>query len=175
MLTRRPPRRTAIVVPGHGRIDAGGGYRITGRCVRLVAKAERLAPRVHACAVAFSGWAPAGSEPEAVQMRRLWEGGGAYELLIEPTARTTAENAARTLPLLRERAIERVVVVCAPLHLYRTRWFFRRLYAPAGIDVTVRIAPVAPSPGALLWELVALPLRRAQLRAAQAEVGRYST
>jgi uncharacterized SAM-binding protein YcdF (DUF218 family) len=175
VLSRHPPR-TAIVVPGHGRLDDdGGGYRISDRCARLVAEAERLAPRVDACAVVFSGWAPAGSEPEAVQMRRLWEGGGAYELLVEPTARTTAENAARTLPLLRERAIERAIVVCAPLHVYRTRWFFRRLYAPAGIDVGVRVAPVAPSPAALLWELLALPLRKAQLRAAQSELGRYST
>ena len=34
--------------------------------------------------------------------------------------------------LLVERGIRRVVVVCAPLHLYRTRYFFSRLFEPHG-------------------------------------------
>jgi uncharacterized SAM-binding protein YcdF (DUF218 family) len=172
VLSRRPPPRTAIVVPGHGRLDRRGRYRISDRCGRLVAEAGRLAPRLGASTVVFSGWAPPGSEPEAEQMRRLWDGGDALELLVEPTARTTAENAARTLPILLEHGIERAVVVCAPLHLYRTRWFFRRLYLPAGVAVAFRVAPVLPSLGALAWELLALPLRSEQLRAAQAELGR---
>jgi hypothetical protein len=37
------------------------------------------------------------------------------------------------------------------------------------------VARVAPSPHALVWELVALPVRRAQLRAAVAEVARLGS
>ena len=65
-------------------------------------------------------------------MQRLWPG-PEVELLLEPTASTTAENAARTLPLLVERQIEHAVVICSPLHFYRARWFFRQLYAGHGI------------------------------------------
>lgn len=169
MLTYDRPVRTAIVIPGHGSFDRRGRYSISRRCAALVDEAGRLARRSPPELVVFSGWGPPGSRSEAEQMRGLWRG-GAGELVVEPTARTTAENAARTLPLLRERGIERAVVVCAPLHLYRTRYFFRRLYGSAGIEVAVRAAPVAPSAGALLWELLALPLRRDQLRAAEDEL-----
>ena len=169
MLTYDLPVRTAIVVPGHGSFDRRGRYRISARCASLVAEAERLARRSAPEAVVFSGWAPPGGVPEAEQMLGLWHVPG-IETLVEPTARSTAENASRTLPLLLERAIERAVVVCAPLHLYRTRYFFGRLYGPAGIQVAVRPAPVAPSAGALVWELLALSVRRSQLHAARAEL-----
>ena len=59
---------------------------------------------------------------------------------------TTAENAARTLPLLRERGVARAVVVCAPTHLARTRLLFGRLYRSAGVDTAFRAPAVAPTP-----------------------------
>ena len=117
----------------------------------------------------FSGWAPDGSVSEAEQMREAWRG-PELELVVEPTATITAENAARTLPLLRERGIERALVVCTPLHLYRARYFFRRLYAANGIEARFRAAPVAPTLHALAWELVALTARSRQLHAAEAEL-----
>lgn len=169
MLTYDRPVRTAIVVPGHGSFDRRGRYRISDRCAALVAEAERLARRAHADAVVFSGWGAGGGRSEAEQMRGLWRG-EEVELVVEPTARSTAENASRTLPLLRARGIERAIVVCAPMHLYRARYFFGRLYGAAGIQVAVRAAPVAPTVRAVLWELLALPLRRDQLRAAAAEL-----
>ncbi len=164
-------RATAIVVPGNGAFDADGAYRITSRCRRLVAEAERLAERLSPRAVVFTGWAPDGSLSEAEQMGAAWRG-PAVELVVEPTATITAENAARTLPLLRERGIERALVVCTPLHLYRARYFFRRLYAAHGIEARFRAAPVAPTLHALGWELVALTARSRQLHAAEAELSR---
>ena len=56
----------------------------------------------------------------------------------------TAENAARTLPLLLERAVGRAVVVCAPLHVYRTRLLLQAALRRLGIDVGVRVAPTRP-------------------------------
>ena len=94
----------------------------------------------------------------------------AYELLVEPTASVTAENASRTLPLLLEREIDRALVVCAPLHLYRARFFFTRLYGAHGVETEFRVAPVTPSIRALLWELGAATACRRQLRAARAEL-----
>jgi uncharacterized SAM-binding protein YcdF (DUF218 family) len=157
-------QRLALVVPGHSRRD-----RISRTCRRLVAEAERLAEQVRPDVVVFSGWSPAGGSSEAEQMRALWHGPDA-ELVVEPTAATTAQNAARTLPLLLERGVGRAVVVSAPLHGYRVRWFFRRLYEAHGIETSFHAPRIPPTPFALAWELGALTVRSRQLRAAQAEL-----
>jgi uncharacterized SAM-binding protein YcdF (DUF218 family) len=154
----------ALVVPGHSR-----RRRISAACRRLVAAAEQLAEVLGPELVVFSGWSPVGGVPEAEQMRELWRG-PKVELVVEPTAATTAQNAARTLPLLLERRIEHAVIVCAPLHRYRAAWFFRGLYEAHGIETSFRAARIAPTPFALAWELGALSVRSRQLRAAQAEL-----
>jgi uncharacterized SAM-binding protein YcdF (DUF218 family) len=154
----------ALVVLGHSRRD-----RISTTCRRLVSEAERLAERLQPGVVVFSGWSPVGGVSEAEQMRELWRGPDA-ELIVEPTAETTAQNAARTLPLLLERGIEQAVVVCAPLHHYRVRWFFRRLYDASGVETSFHVARIAPTPFALAWELGALSVRSRQLRAARGEL-----
>jgi uncharacterized SAM-binding protein YcdF (DUF218 family) len=166
-------KRTAIVVPGHGDVDPAGTHRITRRCRRLVHEAERLVTAGGADLVVFSGWSSTGGPSEAEQMRDLWSGPD-VELVVEPTARNTAENAARTLPLLGERGIERAVVVCAPTHLARTRLLFGRLYRGAGVEVAFRAVAVAPSLRSIAWELAAFPFLPAQLRAARAELARRS-
>jgi uncharacterized SAM-binding protein YcdF (DUF218 family) len=154
----------ALVVPGHSRRG-----RISATCRTLVAEAERLAEVLEPDLVVFSGWSPVGGVPEADQMRELWRGPEA-ELVVESTAATTAQNAARTLPLLLERGVERAVVVSTPLHRYRLAWFFRRLYEGHGIETSFRAARIAPTPFAVAWELGALSVRSRQLRAAQAEL-----
>jgi uncharacterized SAM-binding protein YcdF (DUF218 family) len=158
----------AILALGSSRADRAGAYRISPACRRVVAEAERLTRRLEPRVVVFSGWSPDDSISEAEQMCATWRG-PAVELLVEPSASTTAENAARSLSLLRERGITRVVVVSTPLHLYRARWFFRRLYAGREIETTFRAARVLPTPSAAVWELVALSVRSRQLRAAQSE------
>ena len=164
--------RTAIVVPGHGDVDPHGTHRITRRCLRLIQEAERLVSSGGADVVVFSGWSSTGGPSEAEQMRDAWRGPD-VELVVEPTARNTAENAARTLPLLRERRIERAVVVCAPTHLARTRLLFGRLYRGAGVRGRVpRRRRRAEPPLRSMWELAAFPFLPAQLRAARAELAR---
>jgi uncharacterized SAM-binding protein YcdF (DUF218 family) len=158
--------RTAIVVPGHARRG-----RISGLCLALVREAERIAAATPVDAVVFSGWAPRGGEPEAEQMRAAWRGPD-VELVVESTAAVTAENAARTLPLLLERSIERAIVVCAPIHLYRARFFFSRLYGAQGIVAEFRTVTAGRTVPALVWELVAATAVRRQLRAARAELER---
>ena len=163
--------RTAVVVPGHGDVDPHGTHRITRRCLRLIHEAERLVTAGDADVVVFSGWSSTGGPSEAEQMRDAWSGPD-VELVVEPTARNTAENAARTLPLLRERRIDRAVVVCAPTHLARTRLLFGRIYRGAGVEVAFRAVPVAPSLRSVMWELAAFPFLPAQLRAARDELAR---
>jgi uncharacterized SAM-binding protein YcdF (DUF218 family) len=130
---------------------------------RLVAAAERVAGDL----VVFSG-----CDSEAAQMRALWQGRRDVELLLEDTASTTAENASRTLPLLRERGVTEAVVICAPLHLPRARWIFRRIFERHGVAVRFCVARVVPTPGALLWELGALSVASRQVRNARAELDR---
>jgi uncharacterized SAM-binding protein YcdF (DUF218 family) len=164
----------AIVVPGHGAFRTGGRYRITDRCLRVLAAAERLAAAIEPDAVVLSGWSPVAGPSEAEQMRDAWRGPD-VELVLEPTARITAENASRTLALLLELGIDRAEVVCALPHLPRTRFFFRRLYAARGIATGFHPVRAAPWPGAIAWELAALPVAPRQLRAARAELGQGRT
>jgi uncharacterized SAM-binding protein YcdF (DUF218 family) len=160
---------TAIVVPGSEARSLRGDYRLSGSCVRLVREAERLARAQPVEAVVFTGRSRGRGPSEAEQMRSLWSGPD-VELVVEPTASVTAENAVRTLPLLLERGIERAIVVCAPLHLFRARFFFSRLYGQRGVESAFHVARMVPGPRAFAWELVAVPVLRRQLRAAQAEL-----
>jgi uncharacterized SAM-binding protein YcdF (DUF218 family) len=158
--------RTAIVVPGHARQG-----RITDVCRALVREAERVASTTPVDLVVFSGWAGDGLKPEADQMRAEWRGPD-VDLVTEPTASVTMENAVRTLPLLLERGVGRAIVVCAPLHLYRARFFFQRLYGARGIATEYRVARVPRTLSALLWEIGAATACRRQLRAARTELAR---
>jgi uncharacterized SAM-binding protein YcdF (DUF218 family) len=163
--------RTAIVVPGHGWLDFDGVHRISRRCLRLVHEAELLASSTGAEVVVFTGWSKTGGLSEGEQMRRAWNG-PAVELVVEPTARSTAENATRTLPLLLERAVGRTVVVCAPPHFVRTRLLFGGVYRGSGIDVAFRVARQMPTLRAIAWEVGALPFLPLQFLAARAELAR---
>ena len=136
-----------------------------------MSEAENLVSSADAGVVVFSGWSPTGGPSEAEQMRDAWRG-PAVELIVEPTATSTAENAARTLPLLLERGVESAVVVCAPPHFLRTRLLFRRLYHGSGVEVGFRVARLAPTVRAVAWELLALPFLPLQLHAARDELAR---
>lgn len=159
----------AIVVPGNGRLRADGVYEITDGCRALVAEAGRLAREHGADVVVLTGWSPTSGPSEAEQMRDAWEG-PPIELVLEPTATTTAENASRTLPLLVERGIDRAIVVVAPVHRARARFFFTKLYRPHGIATTFVTAAVATTARSLAWELAAMTVRRSQLRMARQEL-----
>jgi DUF218 domain len=151
---------TALVVPGHSR-----GGRVSARCLGLLRVAAELAERGGPDVVVFSG------NGEAEAMLAAWPGRRDVQLVVETTARTTAENACRTLPLLVERGVTHATVVCAPLHLPRVRYFFGGLYARFGVGCEVRVAWSTPTPAALAWELAALAVMVRQRRAALAELG----
>jgi DUF218 domain len=155
----------AIVVPGHSRSG-----RLTAQCRNLLAHAAALAHRRVPRVVVFSGWAPFGGPSEAEQMLAAWPGRTDIELVAEPTARITAENASRTLPLLVDRGVREATVVCAPLHVARVHFLFPALYARFGVRCDVRVAWTTPTPGALAWEVGALAVLRRQRRAALAEL-----
>jgi uncharacterized SAM-binding protein YcdF (DUF218 family) len=149
----------AIVVPGHSRRG-----RVSRRCLRLVEAAAVLADERGARVVVFSGLG------EAEAMRAAWTGRTDVDLVVEPTARITAENAARTLPLLLERGVTRAVVVCGRTHAARVRYFFRSLYERYGVETEIQPVGLAVHPGSLAREAGAALVARRQRRAAHAEV-----
>jgi DUF218 domain len=160
----------ALVVPGQGDLLGDGAYRLTARCELLLAHAAELAARRAPRAVVFTGWSPYGGESEAAQMARAWPGRRDVELLAEETAATTAQNAARTLPLLLERGIGEATIVCTPLHRLRVAYFFRAIYGRFGIACRFSSADCGFSAAALAWEAVALSVARRQKREVLAEL-----
>ena len=158
------PRR-GLVVPGHSE-----NGRLSPRCSRLLARGAELAEELAPALVVFTGWSPLGEPSEAEQMLEAWPGRRDLELVAEPTARNTAENASRSLPLLLERGVGEVTVVCAPLHVPRVRYFFCGLYGRYGIRCRISSARCAPTPVAFGWELAAFTVARRQRLAALAEL-----
>jgi uncharacterized SAM-binding protein YcdF (DUF218 family) len=159
--------RLAIVVPGASTRARGGGWRLSASCLACVGVAGRIAAETEPAAVVFTGYAPGrggSGETEADQMRDAWRGPLEPEVVLERKARTTAENAARTVPLLRERGIDSAIVVCAAIHQTRVRFFFSRLYRDAGIGATFVPVRTRLSARALFWELAAAPLAWSQRR-----------
>jgi uncharacterized SAM-binding protein YcdF (DUF218 family) len=156
--------RLAIVVPGASMRARGGGWTLSASCLACVAEAVRIAAARQPVAVVFTGYAPGGGPTEAEQMRDAWRGPPGPELIVEAKARTTAENAARTVPLLRERGIDAAIVVCSWIHQARVRFFFGRLYGDAGIRVTFVPIRTRLSTRAVLWELGAAPVAWSQRR-----------
>jgi hypothetical protein len=149
----------AIVVPGHSRRG-----RVSRRCLRLVEAAAALADTHEPVVVVFTG------RGEAQAMLDAWPGRRDVELVAEPTARVTAHNAARSLPLLLERGVTKAIVVCGRAHAPRVRFFFGSLYARYGVLAEIRPASSTFHPAAVARELVAALVARRQRRAAAAEL-----
>lgn len=85
-------------------------------------------------------------------MRDAWQG-GAVEVVAEPAARDTVENATLSLPLLRARQVERVLVVCAASHGPRVRLLLPAYFGRHGLETALepfwRPFPLRR----VLWEL----------------------
>jgi hypothetical protein len=159
-----------IVVPGSGRIDADGSYRIGGRALACVRRAARLAERRRPRVVVFSGWSPVSGLSEAEQMLEAWDGPHDVELVAETSATITAQNMSRSLPHMLQRGVEEVTIVCGVLHLPRVRYYFGGVYPRHGIRCSYALTRQPPTPGSLAWEASAALLMRRQRRAALAEI-----
>lgn len=96
-------------------------------------RAEALAAEEPPRAVIFTGWSSNGGPPEAEQMAAEWRGRRDIALIREPRAVNTAENAVRSLELVRElEGASEVVLVCSIRHFPRVRFLFNRLYRSHG-------------------------------------------
>jgi hypothetical protein len=90
-----------IVVLGYHEIGDDGHHGISAICRAAVRRAEALAEKEPPRAVIFTGWSSSGGPPEAEQMAQEWRGRRDIALIREPQAVNTAENAVRSLELVR--------------------------------------------------------------------------
>lgn len=132
----------------------------------LGASADRLwhAARLHRAAkapllVLSGGTVHQGEEPEAQAMRQFLVELGVPRsaMLLEPGSVTTAQNAAFSARLLRQRNIDEVLLVTSALHMRRARGLFERegirvIPAPTDhevVDRPFRLLDVVPDAEAL--------------------------
>lgn len=171
-MTERAPAAGAwgIVVPGSGRLEADGSYRIGARALECVRTAARLAERRTPRVVVFTGWSPVRGPTEAEQMLEAWDGPPDVDLVVEASATITAENMSRSLPHILVRGVREVTVVCGTLHLPRVRYHFGGVYPRHGIRCTYVRTRQMPTPATLAWEAAAVLAMRRQRRAALAEI-----
>ena len=106
-----------IVVLGYRQIGDDGSHGISAICRAGVRRGESLAGETTPRAVIFTGWSSNGGPTEADQMAAEWNGRRDVDLICEPRAANTAENAVRSLQLL--ATIEggsEVIAVCSIYH-----------------------------------------------------------
>jgi uncharacterized SAM-binding protein YcdF (DUF218 family) len=152
----RAPRHTSagdrvIVVLGYHEFGDDGRHGISSICRAAIRRAEALAAEEPPRAVIFTGWSSNGGPPEAEQMAEEWQGRRDVALIREPHAVNTAENAVRSLELVRTiDGASEVVLVCSIRHFPRARFLFDRLYRSHGYATRYRYV-VRPLPSLPLW------------------------
>ncbi|MCB1842042.1 MAG: YdcF family protein, partial [Halioglobus sp.] len=130
------PRALSVLEKADAIVLLGGGtrgYTHMGRLADLNQHADRL---VHAAelykadkapVILLSGGAPRGDKHEAGQMRDVLRvmGVPAKAMLLETQSRNTAENAQFSGQLLRDRDLQRVLLVTSAFHMRRAERLFR--------------------------------------------------
>ena len=150
------------MTPGQGHIVAVLGYSRRGEtalhpvCARRLAHAEQIAQGARA--VVLSGWArrhaPAG---EAELMRAAWRRDD-VPVILDTTARTTADNAAAIAEIARGLDVAEVIAVTSPWHAPRARTLLRAALAGSGIAVSVSSPRGPREPLLAIRELACAPL-----------------
>jgi hypothetical protein len=171
LLRRRPSSRSdrAVIVLGHREQGISAEHRISQETRARLGRAERACRDDCPRAVILTGYTrtPHGLA-EAEQMKAEWK---LHDVpaLLEDAGRNTAENATRSLPLIRAIAdIRRVTVVTSAWHV-RAPYFFA-FYRSLGLRLSFSWAVHGPWPRLLWQELRGLPAMRAQRDRAIAEM-----
>lgn len=151
-----------VVVLGY---SAGGHVTLHPVCAERLARAAEVATETDV--VVLSGWSRDGvAEPEALLMRRAWTGRAA-EVVVDPVARTTVENALFAVDDVVRTGAREVVVVTSAWHAARARAAFRLALLGRGVHVSSAAAPAPAAPRQRLRELALWPLLPLQLWSAR--------
>jgi glucosamine-6-phosphate deaminase len=170
-LVPRPGRSSdlAVIVLGHREPGVSAEGRISDESRARLETARRKVAADPPRAVLFTGYSHARDGlSEAEQMKTEWDP-SPTPTLLETAGRNTAENASRSLPIVRAIGeIGRVVVVTSAWHI-RTLYFFAP-YRLLGLRLSFRLARDRPTPGAIAEEAAGLIRIRRQRRDALAEM-----
>lgn len=157
--------RRVVVVLGY---SDGGAGTLHPVCAARLRRAAEVAGADDV--VVLSGWARVhGTTSEAELMREAWAG-AAREVVVDPVARTTVENAANAVDDVRRVGAAEVVVVTSGWHAPRARAAFRLVLRGTGARVETASPPeprqLRPTLRELvLWALLPAQLWRARRRA----------
>jgi glucosamine-6-phosphate deaminase len=158
----------ALIVLGHREPSISPEHRISDesrvRLRRAVRECRRDPPR----AVVLTGYTRTAGLSEAEQMEEEWAVPG-VPAVLEDAGRDTAENASRSLPIIRAIGdMRRVTVVTSAWHV-RARYFFSP-YRSFGLRLSFRYAWRGSWPRMLWHELRNFPAMRRERRRAMAAV-----
>lgn len=143
--------RRVVAVLGYSRRGDRELHRI---CAERLVHAQGLADGAHA--VVLSG------TPEAELMRAAWTG-PEVELICDPDARSTAQNARNVAAAARALDAKELVVVTSPWHRVRVRLLLACALRGSGIGLSVEAPAGARPPLILARELACLALLPFQL------------
>jgi DUF218 domain len=159
----------ALIVLGHREPGISAEHRISDETRARLRRAERECRLDPPRTVIFTGYTrtPRGLS-EAEQMKAEWTL-PEIPALLEDAGRNTAENASRSLPIIRAIGdIRRVTVVTSGWHV-RTPYFFAP-YRMLGLDLSFAWTPHGPWPRMLAHELREAPAMRRERRRAMGEM-----
>jgi glucosamine-6-phosphate deaminase len=168
------PRRSsssdrAVIVLGHREPAVSAEHRISDETRARLRRAERACRADAPRAVILTGYTrtPRGLA-EAEQMKAEWKLPD-VPALLEEAGRNTAENATRSLPLIRAMGdVRRVTVVTSAWHI-RAPYFFAP-YRTLGLHLSFSWAVHGPWPRMLWQELRGTRSMRAQRRLAMTQM-----
>jgi len=169
LLRRRPNWSSdrALIVLGHRERIIGPDHRISRESRARLRRAARECRHDPPRAVILTGYTRTGGLSEAEQMEEEWSVPG-VPAVLEDAGRDTAENASRSLPIIRAIGeISRVTVVTSAWHL-RAPYFFAP-YRVFGMRLSFRFSARGNWPRMLWHELRQLPAARRERRRAMAE------
>jgi glucosamine-6-phosphate deaminase len=157
-----------VIVLGHREPRVSPEHRISGESHARLRRAERECRRDPPRAVILTGFTRTGGLSEAEQMQEDWRLPD-VPVLLEDAGRITAENASRSLPIIRAvGAIRRVTVVTSAWH-FRTPYLFAP-YRVFGLRLSFRVTPHGNWPRMLWHEFRELTAARRERRRAMAEM-----
>ncbi len=155
--------RRLIAVLGY---SSGSAVELHPVCAARLARAAEISTTEDV--VVLSGWArSADGTSEASLMAANWRGAAA-EVVVDPVARTTAENAHNTLNDILRVGAREVIVVTSTWHARRARFAFRWLLRFTGVKVRSESPPGRSAAASVrelpLWLLLPFQLGWAERR-----------
>jgi hypothetical protein len=155
------PSRRVVAVLGY----AGRGHELHPVCARRLERAAALSTGDDV--VVLTGWARHhDAAPEAELMRRAWTG-CAREVVVDPHARTTLENALNAARVARDVGAGELWMVTSGWHARRAGVFFRWALRGSGIRLVDASTEERRAPRAQLRELWCWAVAPAQIARAR--------